>query len=420
MKLKQIIAAGLTMVLSTAVMAQEKTFTLDEVLKTAGDHYPSLKQKQLLEESGKENEKILNASLFPAVNVTGQATYQSEVTALDLPGFPKGIGQKPDNYNIGLEMRFPLTEFGTVETRKELEKAQTSLSVNQVDLDLQNLRVRVTNLVGNILLQQENEKILAVRVRDLDSQRRKVAVGVANGAVLKSNLLVLESEILTTQQRIDDIGLTIQGLSKELATLTGLPIDSATSFRMVSQAVSSQAVNRPELKVFSAQKNVLDLRSELLRKESRPNLYVFGQGFYGRPGFNFLNSNLRVYGLGGVGLSWDLNNLFNQTRQQKLIGIQKQIVNTQEETFNMNLQAALQEKEAEVEKYERIISKDAQIVRNREEIIHAAASQLENGVITSTEYLTELNAENAAELNLKLHQVQLGLAKAQYNILLGY
>jgi hypothetical protein len=51
--------------------------------------------------------------------------------------------------------------------------------------------------------------------------------------------------------------------------------------------------------------------------------------------------------------------------------------------------------------------------------MEAAASQLENGAITSTEYLTELNAENTAELNLVLHKVQQAIAKAQYNILTG-
>lgn len=86
----------------------------------------------------------------------------------------------------------------------------------------------------------------------------------------------------------------------------------------------------------------------------------------------------------------------------------------------MNLQASLDPKKAEISKYENIISKDEQILNNRKEIIRAANSQLENGVITSTDYLTELNAENNAQLNLTLHKVQLALAIAEYNTILGY
>jgi hypothetical protein len=48
------------------------------------------------------------------------------------------------------------------------------------------------------------------------------------------------------------------------------------------------------------------------------------------------------------------------------------------------------------------------------------AVQLDHGAVTATEYLTELNALNTAQLNTKLHQVQLALRKAQYRITKGY
>jgi hypothetical protein len=103
-----------------------------------------------------------------------------------------------------------------------------------------------------------------------------------------------------------------------------------------------------------------------------------------------------------------------------VIGLNKDIVNHQEETFRLNLETSLVQQRAEIDKYQSIIVKDAQILNARQEILRAAASQLENGVITSTEYMIELNQENTAELNLALHQVQFSMVKAQYNTLLGY
>lgn len=420
MNMKSTMLGMASLLLALAAGAQQKTLTLEEAIRSADAHYPSLKQKQLLETSSQESRKLLDASLLPQVNVTGQATYQSEVTALDMPGLPKGMGQKPDNYAVGLEMRLPLTQFGTVQTRKQLEQAQTGLSIAQIDVDLQKLHERVTTLVGNVQLQKENLGILDVRLQTLDSQSRKIAVGVANGAVLKSNQLVLESEILATQQRMDESRATVSGLTRELAILTGLPVDTATQFLVNTTVAATGEVNRPELKAFKAQQAILDLRSDLVKKEAHPNLYVFGQGYYGRPGYNFLNTNLRTYGIGGIGLSWNLNNLLNGSKQQRIIDINREIVASQQETFTMNLQTALAEKSAEISKYQDIIARDAQIVKNRQEIIRAAASQLANGVITSTEYLTELNAQNTAQLNLTMHGVQLAIARAQYNTLLGY
>lgn len=413
---KIIVVGLLSMCFSINSMGQSKILTLDEAITGAEINYPSIKQKRLLEEAGKENQKSLSGELYPQVIATGQATYQSEVTAIELPGF---AGQKPDNYNIGLDMRFPLTQFGTVETKKELEKAQTDLSITQLDVDIQRVRERVTTIFGNVLLQTENENILGLRITDLDSQRKKVAVGVASGAVLKMNQLVLESEILSSQQRIDDIRATKKGMVSQLSLLTGLPIDTATQFQLSSVSIKSGPVNRSELKSFEAQKRIFDIRSDLIKKEARPNIYLFGQGYYGRPGYNFLNIDLRTYGIAGLGLHWNLNNVFTHS-EQRILEINKNIISQQEETFRLNLQASLSEKQAEIDKYQSIISKDAQIVQKRQEILRAAASQLENGVITSTEYLTELNAQSTAQLNLVLHHVQLSIAKAQYNTLSGY
>lgn len=419
MKFRHIIIAMFALHAAAPAISQTKTLTLEEVIKSAESHYPAARQKQLIEEAGHENQKLLDASLYPQVSATGQAAYQSEVTSFEMPGTAKSIGQKPDNYNIGVEMRFPLTRFSTVHTRKELEEAQTEVSLAQVDAEMHKLRERITSLFGNALLQKENQRILLIRVQELEQQRKKIAIGVTSGSVLKSNQLVFDSEILSTNQRIDDTRATLQGLINQLSLLTGLSIDTSVRLQLPAVELNKQ-IDRPELKALQAQKNVLDLQSDLVRKENRPNVYLFGQGFYGRPGYNFLNTDLRPYGIGGIGLSWNLNNLFNQSRQQKLLHINKDIVSQQEETFRLNLQTSLAQQQAEIDKYENIISKDAQIVQARQEIIRAAASQLENGVITSTEYLTELNAQNTAQLNLVLHQVQQSMARAQYNILSGY
>lgn len=396
----------------------QQAITLQDLIQKAEQNYPATKQKDYVKDLGKENDKILDIGLYPQVNVTGQATYQSEVTKFEIPGSAFPTIPK-DNYNLGIDLRFPITEFGVVKTKKQLEQARTNLGVNQLDVELQRIRERVTNVFGNILLQQENKKILLIRIADLEAQRKKVAVGVANGAILKSNQLVFESEILTAEQRISDIDALIMSLTQELSILTGSAINSDLIFQLPATDTLQRAINRPELKVFKSQVDVLNLQKDVLNKENKPKLFVFGQGLYGRPGYNFLNTDLRFYGLAGAGINWNFNNAIIQKNREKTIDINKQIVGKQQETFNLNLQTALVQKETEINKYQTIIAKDQEIVSKRIEIMKSVSSQLDNGAITSTEYLTELNAANAAELNLVLHQVQQAIAKTQYNILTG-
>lgn len=395
---------------------QQKTYTLQQIITLATDNNPSSKQKDVVKQTGAINEKLLSAALMPELNLLEQNTYQSEVTSLDLPGVPK---LPKDNYNLGLDFRYPLTQFGTNRTQKEIEAANTSLGLSKLDIDLQHLRERVVNAYGNLLLQKENKDVLLIRKADLEAQRKKVAVGVASGAVLKSNQLVFESEILTTDQRIEDTNASIIGLTQELSILTAVKIDTADNFQLPADGISDKQPLRPEMQAFKMQADILELQKTLIKQENKPRIYISGQGVYGRPGYNFLDTSLRPYGTIALGISFNIKDALTQSKHLKLLDLNKEVLQQQQNTFNMNLQASLDPKKTEISKYENIISRDEQIVNNRKEIIRAANSQLENGVITSTEYLTELNAENNAQLNLTLHKVQLALAVAQYNTLLG-
>jgi hypothetical protein len=81
----------------------------------------------------------------------------------------------------------------------------------------------------------------------------------------------------------------------------------------------------------------------------------------------------------------------------------------------------MQQKEAEneIEKYEELMLKDAEIIDLREKVLETTTSQLQNGAITSSEYITELNNLYEARIERKLHEVQLSLAKANYKVIQG-
>ena len=397
----------------------QQSIHLQDLLRKAEQNYPATRQKEEIKRLGLENEKILDWSFYPQLNLTGQATYQSEVTKFTVTGFPGLPSPKADNYNIGLDLRFPLTEYTLIKSKKQLEEARTNLGLYQLDIELQRIRERIANIFGNILLNTENKKILSIRISDLKAQRAKILTGVENGLVLKSNLLVFESEIMSAEQKILDIDASLIAFSRELSTLTGTLVEPSANFDIPEIKNVQSSITRPEKAAFQAQKDILSQQTEVLKKENLPKLYVFGQGAYGRPGYNFLKTDLRLYGIAGAGLNWNINNMCTEEKKVKTFDINKRIIDQQQESFDMNLKAALEQKETEIAKYDQIILKDEEIVAKRKEIIKASSSQLENGAITSTEYLTELNALNAAELNKALHKVQQAFAKIQYQILTG-
>jgi outer membrane protein TolC len=394
-----------------------QAITLEAVLQKALNHYPTYKQKELQSSLGVNSQSLLDYNRYPQAKITGQATYQSEVTKFDFPGI---ASPKPNNFNTGLDLQYPINDFDLLKTRKEVDQLKTSLGLTQIEVENQRLKERITALFGNILLQKENAKILELRKEELLTQGKKIATAVRNGQSLKSNQLVLEAEILATEEKLEDIAATLRGLTGELSLLTGEDISSAQEFQLPNVSNLEVKVERPEQVGFSTQHRLLLLQDQQLKQESKPHVGLFAQGFYGRPGYNFLKQNPRFFGITGIGLQWSINNYATQKTKLKSTALQQQLVEQQETSFQINLQAALLQKKEEINKYKIILNKDSSIVLKRKEILHITASQLENGAITSTEYLTELNATNMAELNHKLHEVQEAMAKVQYNLLTGH
>jgi hypothetical protein len=55
----------------------------------------------------------------------------------------------------------------------------------------------------------------------------------------------------------------------------------------------------------------------------------------------------------------------------------------------------------------------------REAITKSSDAQLKNGVITSSDYLMEFSNLYEYKINQKTHQIQLALAKANYQVIKG-
>jgi outer membrane protein TolC len=402
--------------------AQTKTVTLQDLKTEAIQHYAATRQRDLYQKALEVSDRILRSTLYPRLNLTGSGTYQSEVTSLNIPGSSLGLPeQKKDQYKAGLETRYNFNDLFNFKTQKKIDETQTESRQLQADIDIQHLKEQIDYIFANILYLEQNKKITTLRIQEIGSRMDKVTSAVKNGVSLPSNLLALQSDQLSSEQKTDELNAQIQSLVQSLGILTNRPID--TSYTFTSGEVplrDTQSISRPETRFFEKQQGIYTLQQEMVRKNNRPQLFVFGQGYYGRPGFNFLNNDLRFYGIGGVGISWNINSLANQRKNQELLEISKAEVNEQKNLFDQQTRIKIVQEENEIDRYKSVIGKDSLIVAAREAILKAAASQLENGVITSTEYITELNALDTARLNAVLHTVQLFIAKQNLNTTLGY
>ncbi len=413
----------LGLLLCQQLAAQSGTqISLAQLQALAKENYPLLKQKETYASMVENKVEQLNANYLPQVSVTGQATYQSEVTSFNfsLPG-TTGFKQKPDQYSFGLEVKENLLDYGSIKTQKEIERGNSSIQVQQIEVEYGRVKERVNQLFGNIALQQENRKIMDLRIAELDAKRKRIQSAVSNGAALQSSFLVLESEYYLTEQKIEEINSNLTTWYKTLSLLTGKTIDDSFNFVGLENEIPLETTNvRPEYRLFELQGSTLKLRESMLYRNNLPKVFVFARGYVGRPGFNFLNNDIRPYGLVGLGLSWNLTPYFSIGKEANNLKLSADLIATQRKVFDLNLQATLVQYEEEVSKLARLILLDQKIVEAKTAIRKSSSSQLDNGVITPSDYLVDLNGENQAQFNLKLHQIQLLMTRQNYNTTLGY
>jgi outer membrane protein TolC len=151
----------------------------------------------------------------------------------------------------------------------------------------------------------------------------------------------------------------------------------------------------------------------------RPKLQAFVQLGYANPGLNFLKNEFATYYIAGVKFNWSISSFYTRNNTNRIQLLNKNMAELQKETFRFNTELNLIQQQQELSKYDKLISADQQLVDLRSKIKNAAKAQWDNGVITVSDYLRELNAEDQARTNQALHQIQYLQALYLYNYYSG-
>lgn len=195
-----------------------------------------------------------------------------------------------------------------------------------------------------------------------------------------------------------------------LSALTGLTIDTKTELIKpeINLASLNTTVNhRPEIGLFDAQNKLFESQKELLNAGNRPKIGAFVQGGYGKPGLNMLTNAFSDFYIGGIRLSWNLSGYYTQKNNLHKIEISKKAMDVQKETFLFNSDLKTKQQQTEIEKLQSTLANDDEIIRLRGNIKKSATTKVDNGTLTITDLIREINAEDQAKQLKSLHEIQL-------------
>ena len=405
-------------------LAQDIVLGLEECQIEVQKNFPLMKGKELLNEFSLLNIENLKVANLPKLYANGQASYQSVVTGISFPGMNTPKAPK-DRYALNLDLEQLIYDGGKTKHRVDIEKKSSELEIQNLEIQMYQLRERVNMAYFGIQLVRKNKEVLLDKQKTISKRVDQVKSSVENGLVLPANLKILESELLLIQQQFMELNAHEMNSFNVLSQLMGHRIDSKTKLKeySINAGLSTQikidAKNRPEYKWYAGQQALLNSQKELLKKGRYPVIKGFGQVGYGNPSYNQLKDEFDTYYMLGAKISWNIFDWKANRRKQKSITIQKDLVLSKELSFTQNQLIELGKESNEINKFEIILQQDSAIIELQEEISKSSASQLDNGVITSSDYLEDLNKEIQAKINKQYHSIQLQQSLAEYKRIQG-
>jgi len=394
---------------------------LDSCYNWARKNYPNLRQTEIWREISTLKQENLGNTYLPQVTLNGQISYQSDVVEITLPISGVSVpAVTKDRYNAYAELKQNIWDGGISAANKTLENAILKSHLSQLEVEFYKLNEQVSQAFFTSLIITKQKEVLLAQKEVLTEQLKTVESGIKNGVLEKTAALVIQAEILNIEQNAIQLDAAKVATTQMLSILTGQEIAENSSFVFSDISHSNSGdLTRPEIQLFANQRGQLNTQSELLSKVRNPKLFGFGQVGYGKPGLNMLLDEFKGYYLFGVGVSWKAFDWKNTSRQRQVIQLQQQIIQTQEETFTQNIQLLLVQQQEQINKLEKILDNTQQMVALRTEITKAAASKLNNEVITASNYIQEVQAETVSKLNLELHKIQLNESKEKYKLIKG-
>ncbi len=404
------------------VFAQEITqLTLQQAYDLAYKNYPVLKQKDLVRRTADLNIDILQKGFLPQVTLVGQSTYQSAVTEvpIKLPGYTIEPPSKSQQ-KVVADVSQLLYDGGVTKQQKSLEDLNAVVEDQKVEVELYQIKEKINLYYLGILYLDEQLKQVELVKADIENGIKRVEAQVQNGTAFKSNLNSLKAELLEVDQRGIETRASKKGLVDAMAVFLGQPINE--NVRLEKQVINNIVygeITRPELKLYNDQSKLIDQQNKLITAKNRPRASLFAQGGYGRPGLNMLKNDFETYYIGGLRLNWSLEGLYATKKEREKVEVNKKIVDTEKEAFLLTTNTQLARQQAEIEKLKQLIASDSTIIALRRTVTDASKAQLENGVITATDYLIDVNAEDQARQELITHEVQLIQAQINYLTISG-
>lgn len=398
--------------LATVLTAQHK-YTLQECYQAAEQNTPILRNSDLIAAQAVLQQASIQSQRLPRVQLIANGSLQSENITLSFPpNLPLESIELPlYRGQLYAEAQYTIYDGGRLKTSEELVAATSLRQQQNLEVPREEVRQKVLELFFSLQTLEAQQSILESGLKSLHEREKSVQSAVEAGALLEENLLELQVQIMHTESQILQIKQSKSSVRKILSHLTGLSIDEHTQFELPplpkTLPEEEDFTQRANWQTFAFRQMELNAQIKNAEAMRKPVVAAFGKAGIGYPNpLNFFDDAVSPYGIIGLQLTWQPFDWKVTQRKKEMLQLQSHaILNEQEQLLQQYKSEDIQLR-SQLLLFEQQIQKDKALLALQKQLVQKADIQLQEGTITTTDYLAKWNAYQQTEWQLKLHQLQ--------------
>lgn len=402
---------------------------LEECVTLAQENYPLIRKYGLLAQVEEIDLSEINKSWLPQVSLYGQGMAQNET-----PSLPESLARVIDQagmdmksvdewqYKAGVDIRQNVWDGGESKAQRNTMRAERAERQAALGVQLYAVRERVEDLFFAILLLDEQIAQIRNMLNLLENNLDKLRAMLRHGTAMQSDVDMMEAQCLSVKQQLIQAERSSKNYREVLGMFIGKQLAGQELLKPDASIPHDLVPNRPELRYFEAQAQVNEAKKASVAASTMPRISLFAQAYYGYPGFDYFESMMgrdpSVNLLAGVKVSWNLGAFYHKKNENRKLRLASDNIAVERDVFLFNTNLKTRSQLNRIDELRAVMQENKRIVELRERVRKAAESQLDNGVIDTTDLLAKLTEEKQARLTASYHEIQLlqGVYRLKYTL----
>ena len=397
---------------------------IEECYRAAENNYPLIKKYDLISKTANLTVDNIAKSWLPQVSASAQATYQSAVTAWpdEMQGLMNQMGMnvkglKKDQYRIGVDVQQTIYDGGSIRSKQEIARLENDIAAAQTDVNLYDLRQRVTELYFGLLLLEQHLHSYYDRESLLLKNEDKLEKLFKHGAAAECDWKAVRAERISASQAVADLEAQRSLLERMLSVFCGMekvepqiPSNTAANLSF-GNSQNNVSYAHPKMQLYDKRLSLTQAQERSIDAALRPRLSAFASGYYGYPGYNIFDDMMHhrwtLNGMVGLRLTWNISGLYTRKNDKARIATQRLQIENERDVFLFNSKIDIMQHDAEAARYKEQLRSDDEIISLREAVRKASESKLDHEIIVAADLVRDINQESAARISHNIHEIEM-------------